>query len=267
LKIVVAGMAEFAAMPLWTDAYLGDTTHLTTIEHGAYLLLLMTAWRSKDGRLPDDDRLLARYTGLTTGQWARIRPVLIPFFDIKDGFITQGRLIDERAAVKRNSKRASDNAKARWLKTKDTGDADALPVAPSRDAPLPLPLPLPDDLPEGKPSTPRATKPKPQRDEHPDFESWFTKYPHKVAKKEAAEAFRRAMSEATIDDLMAGLDRYIASKPPDRAWCNPATWLNKARWLDRPQEVQNGNRNTTNNFKPNSPHANLFAGFGVTDLE
>ena len=78
-------MAEFVALPIWTDAYLGDTTHLTTIEHGAYLLLLFTAWRSKKCKLPDDDVLLARYAKLTKAQWGRIRPILEPFFDVENG--------------------------------------------------------------------------------------------------------------------------------------------------------------------------------------
>ena len=64
-------MAEFPALPLWTDAYLADTTHLSTIEHGAYLLLLMTAWRTKECCLPDDDKLLSRYARLTAAQWRR----------------------------------------------------------------------------------------------------------------------------------------------------------------------------------------------------
>lgn len=119
-------MAEFPALPLWTDAYLGDTTHLTTIEHGAYLLLLMVAWRSKDGLLPNDDKLLARYSKLTTGQWKRIRPILEPFFSISSDGWRQGRLTDELMAVRQFSKSQSNNAKARWLKNNDSDNAAAL---------------------------------------------------------------------------------------------------------------------------------------------
>ena len=42
-------MAEAPIMPFATDAYIGDTTHLTTIEHGAYLLLLFAMWRTAGG--------------------------------------------------------------------------------------------------------------------------------------------------------------------------------------------------------------------------
>lgn len=130
-------MAQFPAMPLWTDAYLGDTSHLTTIEHGAYLLLLFAMWRS-DGSLPDDDKLLSRYAKLTPGQWARIKPVIMPFFTVRNGRLTQGRLTDELKAVRQHSRKQSDRAKARWLKTKDTGDAAAMPEECQRNASLTL---------------------------------------------------------------------------------------------------------------------------------
>jgi uncharacterized protein YdaU (DUF1376 family) len=132
-------MAQLPAQPLWTDAYIGDTTHLTTIEHGAYLLLLMAMWRS-DGSLPDDDKILARYARLTPAQWARVSVVVKPFFRAENGKITQGRMTDELNLVKRNSRQQSDKARARWLKTKETGDATAMPEGCQSDAPTPTPI-------------------------------------------------------------------------------------------------------------------------------
>ena len=130
-------------LPLWTDAYLGDTTHLTTIEHGAYLLLLITMWRVKGDvkSLPDDDKLLARYTKLSPQQWKRMRPVIEPFFEEKNGRWFNGRLTDEYVSVKRHSKKQSNAAKARWLKTKKTDDATGMPDECQTDAPIPIPIP------------------------------------------------------------------------------------------------------------------------------
>jgi uncharacterized protein YdaU (DUF1376 family) len=131
-------MAEFPAMPLWTDAYLGDTTHLTTIEHGAYLLLLMTAWRTRDCTLPDDDRLLARYARLNAQQWKRMRSILEPFFSVKDGVWRQGRLTDERGAVERHRHQQSEKGKAgavaKSLKRQGRDQAAAKPGLPCEQA-------------------------------------------------------------------------------------------------------------------------------------
>lgn len=131
-------MAEFPFLPLATDAYLGDTTHLTTIEHGAYLLLLITMWRNK-GTLPNDDKLLCRYTRLTPSQWKRIKPIIMPFFKVDEMTITQARLHDEMTAVKKNSRKQSKNARARWLKNKDNDDAMGMPNGCQTDAPTPTP--------------------------------------------------------------------------------------------------------------------------------
>ena len=136
-------MAQFPSLPLWTDAYLGDTTHLTTLEHGAYLLLLIAAWRSPNCRLPNDDKMLARYTKLTPTQWKRIKPMILSFFDEKDNWLYQGRLSDESSFVKQKSKRQSDKAKARWLKYKETPDAVASSGDSRGNAPTPTPTPTP----------------------------------------------------------------------------------------------------------------------------
>jgi uncharacterized protein YdaU (DUF1376 family) len=65
-------------MPLYVGDYLGDTGHLTTAQHGAYLLLMMHYWRK--GELPDDDRQLSKITKLPLRTWNEYRPVLEDFF-------------------------------------------------------------------------------------------------------------------------------------------------------------------------------------------
>jgi uncharacterized protein YdaU (DUF1376 family) len=65
-------------MPLYVGDYLGDTGHLTTAQHGAYLLLMMHYWRK--GELPDDNSQLAKITKLPLKTWCDYRAVLQQFF-------------------------------------------------------------------------------------------------------------------------------------------------------------------------------------------
>ena len=71
-------MSNRAWMPLYIGDYLGDTEHLSTVQHGAYLLLLMSYWRN-DG-LPEDDRQLAQIAKLSLKEFRRHKPVLQSFF-------------------------------------------------------------------------------------------------------------------------------------------------------------------------------------------
>lgn len=71
-------MSNRAWMPLHIDAYLADTGHLSALEHGAYLLLIMHYWRN--GGLPSDERLIARHAKLTPAQWEESRDVLAAMF-------------------------------------------------------------------------------------------------------------------------------------------------------------------------------------------
>jgi uncharacterized protein YdaU (DUF1376 family) len=65
-------------MPLYVGDYLGDTGHLTTTQHGAYLLLMMHYWRK--GELPDDDRQLSKIAKLSMKTWCDYRATLQDFF-------------------------------------------------------------------------------------------------------------------------------------------------------------------------------------------
>lgn len=120
-------MAEFPVLPCYTDALMGDTLHLNLEERGAYWWLLMIAWRSPDCRLPDDDKRLANMLGITPKRWSRLRPVMLEFFDAREGFWTQKRLTAEREKVngKRTKNRAngSKGGNARWLKNNGSGMA------------------------------------------------------------------------------------------------------------------------------------------------
>src|ERR1700679_978159 len=65
-------------MPLYVGDYLGDTGHLTTTQHGAYLLLMMHYWLK--GELPDDDKQLSKITKLPLKVWTEYREAIQDFF-------------------------------------------------------------------------------------------------------------------------------------------------------------------------------------------
>lgn len=141
-------MAEFPSLPLFTDAYLGDTTHLSTMEHGAYLLLLIVSWRSPGCCLPDDDALLARYTRLTRDKWRKVRPIIQPFFTIRDGFWHQARLQDELQHLQSRREQQSEagkaSAAAKSLKRQNRGSTTVgQPLQRNgKETPTPIPTPI-----------------------------------------------------------------------------------------------------------------------------
>src|ERR1700677_2389862 len=114
-------------MPVYIGDYLADTMHLTTEQHGAYLLLIFHLWRR--GTLPDENTALAKITGLGASSWANARPVLAEFFKIQDGQWRHGRVERERIRVasKQESmaKKAKSAANKRW--TNAPSNAQALP--------------------------------------------------------------------------------------------------------------------------------------------
>jgi uncharacterized protein YdaU (DUF1376 family) len=65
-------------MPLYIADYLADTAHLSTLESGAYLHLIMHYWL-KDG-LQDDDAQLARIVKLSLPEWRSIQPTISALF-------------------------------------------------------------------------------------------------------------------------------------------------------------------------------------------
>ena len=127
-------MAEFPALQIWTDALLGDTQHLSAEQFGAYMLMLIVAWRAPDNGLPDDDRQLARITRLTPVKWKANAPILRAFWSVGNSRLRQKRLDIVKNSVTEFGKKQKANAKARWLKDNETPHATALPDQCQTDA-------------------------------------------------------------------------------------------------------------------------------------
>jgi uncharacterized protein YdaU (DUF1376 family) len=111
-------------MPVFTDALLGDTMHLSAEEFGAYMLLLFTMWRNNGRPLDDDDLALSRICRVSIRRWReKLRPRLIGFFEPVDNSqkLSQKRLVKEWCYIQQRSETARANALSRW----HPGDANA----------------------------------------------------------------------------------------------------------------------------------------------
>ncbi len=105
-------------MPLYIGDYLRDTGHLTTEEHGAYMLLIMQAW-TREGVLPCDVERLRMLARLDIKAWKRSKDTLLAFFTLTDEGYRHKRLDRELAnsqamvEQRRVAGKASAEARAR----------------------------------------------------------------------------------------------------------------------------------------------------------
>jgi len=238
-------MAEFPALPLFTDAYIADTAHLTNEEHGVYLRLLMFAWRTEACALPDNDARLALMVGVTKGKWNKMKPTIMSFWRLSDEGWTQKKLTSQRAFVskQREQKRIAGeaSAKARALKSLDTSSTAVdppLPTAPQQPKPIPIT------------TVKRVTKVTPVA-----FEDFWNQYPHrggaKKGKKEALRVYTRQMNAGISEQTMVnGAIRYSGdAQVLDGRGKGPEPWLNQQCWEDEIEQPKGGQYNGNGNSR------------------
>lgn len=68
-----------------------------------------------------------------------------------------------------------------------------------------------------------------------DFSVFWARYPSRIGKLDAQKAYQVARKHATAEELLAGVSRYINTKPDWQHYKNPGPWLRAGRWLDEPQ--------------------------------
>ena len=119
-------MAAIPYMPLYVADYLSDAAHLSTLEHGAYLLLIMTYWQRGES-LPNDDKKLARICRVGTREWVRLRPVLCEFFNVNCNTWVHSRVERELAHVRDKSLKNRKAGLARAKQMHSVRSASAQP--------------------------------------------------------------------------------------------------------------------------------------------
>ena len=249
-------MADFAALPIFTDALMADTQHLDDGEFGRYMRLLIITWRSPECRIPNDPVWISKRLHVDPLQYDRIvKPLITEFFRADahahadahadaSQWLTQKRLKKEwRYTIEKREKNRSA-AKSRWEKGKGTCERIS-----KRNAPSPSPSPTIEDT---NVSSAKAAPPKPSSVEISMwFENVWQAYPgrgkdgatgtaYKGGKQDARKAFTKIINkteetdhEALVRNIIAGCQRYAGhlerSGYPSK---HCSTWLNASGWSD-----------------------------------
>ncbi|MGN2428594.1 DUF1376 domain-containing protein [Klebsiella electrica] len=115
-------MAALPYMQLYIADYLADTMHLSTEEHGAYLLLMFNYWQT--GRAIPKSRL-AKIARISNERWSSVEPSLKEFFNDNGSEWVHERIERDLEMVRSSQRQKSDagkaSAKARKAK-KSTAD-------------------------------------------------------------------------------------------------------------------------------------------------
>ena len=123
-------MAALPYMQLYVADYLADTAHLTTEEHGAYLLLLFSYWQTGKPLRVDRLSTIAR---VPNERWHSVGETLSEFFNVSATHWMHFRVEADLEAVNSKASKASAagkaSAKARFLKKQQELNAKPTNVA------------------------------------------------------------------------------------------------------------------------------------------
>lgn len=159
-----------AWMAFYPGDYLRDTMHLSRSDHGSYLLLILAYWSNK-GPLPDDAEFLCAVAKVEQSEWQCVSKRLARFFQIGSGFWRHKRIDRELAAAQARrearSKAGKAGIEAKRKQKLSNASTEAIPEFEQKDTPSPSSSPSPEqsqrvgtcsqpihtELPPGFPST------------------------------------------------------------------------------------------------------------------
>lgn len=220
-------------MSFYVADYLADTTHLTTIEHGAYLLLIFAYWQG-GAPLPDDDPRLARLARMSLKDWTKLRPTLAELFDVAGGAWKHKRVDRELAE-------ADEKYQRRALAGRKGGERKALAMAQQSSG---NDVALLEQCQGNAEAMLYQLQPQSQREEEspvpplPDeaFERAWDAFPtqRKGSREKASAAWKAAKRrdpEFNPDAIVGIVQRYALSDEVGRGYAKGmAAWLNDDRW-------------------------------------
>lgn len=158
-------MAQFPALPLFTDALTADCSHLDDAEFGRYLRLLIMMWRTPGCRVPADAQWIAKRLRIDALAYPQlIQPILQEFCTIVDGHWVQKRLQKEYEYVQALSEKRKAAAASRWNKHEGIENIDKKdmqvhePRISKPHAPTPTPTPTHRNTSTGAHHSPRQAE-------------------------------------------------------------------------------------------------------------
>jgi uncharacterized protein YdaU (DUF1376 family) len=109
-------MAALPYIQLYVADYLADTAHLTTVEHGAYLLLIFNYWQKGESFKAKDERTLnkrlATVARMNEQEWENVKETLSEYFEITENEWFHDRIERDLFAVNSKSTKAKAAGKA-----------------------------------------------------------------------------------------------------------------------------------------------------------
>lgn len=99
-------------MKFWVGDYKADTSHLSTEENGAYLLILFDYWWHQRGPI-NNEKTLREITKLSAHKWKNISPTILEFFEIRDGRLYHPRVEEELEKAQGKSEQARNAVNSR----------------------------------------------------------------------------------------------------------------------------------------------------------